>query len=185
MRVWVLNRPQPRQAAETLCLSLDNRNTEEMNYSKEKDELLKKFIKCPDVNWDIPMIMQNILKNLSYEEIYHILLDLKNFKEPVANFTEHHVSISGYTKTFIEKGGFTKLLEIENIKIKKIEHKENAELENLETSTNLNKFLLKTKWLPHTVSLISLFFSIYVYFDAKTDSKKLEQKIEALEKKLK
>lgn len=63
-----------------------------------------------------------------------------------------------------------------------LKEREEAELENLKTSTKVNKFLLKTKWLPHIVSVISVAFSIYVYFDAKADSKKLEQRIEVLEK---
>ncbi|AIN75164.1 hypothetical protein O8E88_002237 [Flavobacterium psychrophilum] len=61
--------------------------------------------------------------------------------------------------------------------------KQNAELESLKTSTEVNKFLLRTKWLPHIVALVSLIFSIYTYFDAQNDSKKLEERIHKLEKK--
>lgn len=62
-------------------------------------------------------------------------------------------------------------------------NKQNAELESLKTSTDVNKFLLRTKWLPHIVALLSLIFSIYTYFGTQNDSKKLEERIQKLENK--
>ena len=86
------------------------------------------------------------------------------------------------TYSLAEKG-LTSLTEIKN-QLDFESRKQNIELENLKTSTEVNKFLLKTKWLPHFVAGISLMFSIYTYFDARQDSKKLQNKIEKLEKKV-
>ena len=61
--------------------------------------------------------------------------------------------------------------------------KQNAELESLKTSTDVNKFLLRTKWLPHIVAVLSFLFSMYTYFDVRNDSKKLEERIQKLENK--
>ena len=91
----------------------------------------------------------------------------------VENFHNLILTIDGWE--------FTSYKDIEAKQLALIE-RENAELENLKISTKVNKFFLKTKWLPHTVSIISVAFSIYVYFDAKADLKKLEQRLEVLEK---
>ncbi len=69
-------------------------------------------------------------------------------------------------------------LEFENVK-------KNAKLESLKTSTDVNKFLLQTKWLPHFIAILSLLFSIYTYFDTQNDSKKIEERINKLENKSK
>ncbi len=95
------------------------------------------------------------------------------------------ITLTKHGNDVINQGGWLKYLENEKNDAEFNKEKSKIELENLTTSTNLNKFLLKTKWLPYIVSVISLAFSIYVYFDAKADSKKLEQRIEVLEKKLK
>ena len=68
--------------------------------------------------------------------------------------------------------------------IKELEYeseKERIEFEKSKIDLKLNKWLLKTKWLPHIITIISLLFTVYVYFDSKNDSKKLEERIEKLE----
>ncbi|GAW88825.1 hypothetical protein FPS14_contig00011-0013 [Flavobacterium psychrophilum] len=40
---------------------------------------------------------------------------------------------------------------------------------------------MRTKWLPHIVAILSFLFSIYTYFGAQNDSKKLEERIHKLE----
>ena len=71
--------------------------------------------------------------------------------------------------------------------IKELEYeseKERIEFEKSKIDLKLNKWLLKTKWLPHIITIISLLFAVYVYFDSKNDSKKLEERIEKLESKI-
>ena len=48
---------------------------------------------------------------------------------------------------FIEKGGFEKVYQIKKQQYEFELRKEEVELDNLETSLRLNKYLLKTKWL--------------------------------------
>ena len=82
----------------------------------------------------------------------------------------------------VKQGGWIKYLENEQLKVEFDNKKQIAELKNIETSTKVNKFLLKTKWLPHGLVLVSFGFAVLMYLDARNDSKKLEQRIEKLEK---
>ena len=59
--------------------------------------------------------------------------------------------------------------------------KETIDFEKSKIDLELNKWLLKTKWLPHFIAFISFIFAVYVYFDSKNDSKKLEERIEKIE----
>ena len=59
--------------------------------------------------------------------------------------------------------------------------KEQIEFEKSKIDLKLNKWLLKTKWLPHIIAVISFLFTVYIYFDSKNDSKKLEERITNLE----
>lgn len=86
-----------------------------------------------------------------------------------------------FSYSITEKGKIT-LKELKN-ELAFEDNKQNIELENLKTSTEANKFILRTKWLPHIIALLSLLFSIYIYFDNKNDSKKLEERINNLENK--
>ena len=68
--------------------------------------------------------------------------------------------------------------------IKELEYeseKERVEFEKSKVDLKLNKWLLKTKWLPHFIAVISFAFTVYIYFDSKDDSKKLEERIEKIE----
>lgn len=84
------------------------------------------------------------------------------------------------TSITLIRGGFKPIFE----KIQIDEEKEQIEFEKSKIDLKLNKWLLKTKWLPHFITFISLLFAVYVYFDSKNDSKKLEERIEKLESKI-
>lgn len=75
---------------------------------------------------------------------------------------------------FISFNDYEKQLQVKN-------EKENIDFQISKTNLLLNKWLLKTKWLPHFIAVISFLFAVYVYFDSKNDSKKLEERIENLE----
>ena len=78
-------------------------------------------------------------------------------------------------------GGWLKYIKDEKIKLNLVSEKETIDFEKSKIDLELNKWLLKTKWLPHIITIISLLFAVYVYFDSKNDSKKLEERIENLE----
>lgn len=118
---------------------------------------------------------------IEYRKLINLILDeYKLIKKPFTNSLD--IVLTKLGTEVINQGGWIKYLENEKLKEQIENEKLNAELENLKTSTEVNKFLLKTKWLPHVVAILSFLFSIYVFFDAKDDSKKLEQRIGILEK---
>ena len=84
---------------------------------------------------------------------------------------------------FLTEKGEKCLLQINN-EIEYEDEKERIDFEKSKVDLNLNKWLLKTKWLPHFIAFISFLFAVYVYFDSKNDSKKLEERIEKLESKI-
>jgi len=66
--------------------------------------------------------------------------------------------------------------EKEEVKTKKVE------LEYKETSLKLNKWLLKTKWLPHIISIISIIIAIITFIISNNSNKQLEKRIDDVEK---
>ena len=81
----------------------------------------------------------------------------------------------------IENGGWLEYVKVQNDSSSRKANKEKIDFEISKTNLELNKWFLKTKWLPHIISIISVLFSVYVYFDSKNDSKKLEERIEKIE----
>lgn len=81
------------------------------------------------------------------------------------------------TKKGIDFISFQKLREEEQFQ----KEKERIDFEKLKVDLKLNKWLLKTKWLPHFITFISFLFTVIVYFCSKNDSKKIEERIEKLE----
>ena len=86
-----------------------------------------------------------------------------------------NVGTHGYR---ITKDGwnFTSFQELENSEYKLAE-KEIIERENLIISTNLNKWFLKTKWLPLLLSLVAIVASTYLSIQDKNKQEKLEIQI--------
>lgn len=82
----------------------------------------------------------------------------------------------------LTKNGFSfiSFAEIDNKEILNTE-KERIEFEKSKIDLKLNKWLLKTKWLPHFIAFISFLFAVYVYLDSKNESKRLEVRMEKIE----
>jgi deoxyxylulose-5-phosphate synthase len=89
----------------------------------------------------------------------------------------------GYS--IVENGGWSTFIKKQKEENEKQINKETLEFDNLKTTTALNKWLLKTKWLPHFISIISILFSIYTYSSSGNETKKLEERIYKLELQLK
>ena len=62
------------------------------------------------------------------------------------------------------------------------EEKANLEFEKSKIELKLNKWLLKTKWIPHLISLVSFIFAVYVFLNSKNDTEKMQSRITELEK---
>jgi uncharacterized protein YlaN (UPF0358 family) len=65
-----------------------------------------------------------------------------------------------------------------------ISEKERIEFENLKSSVDVNKWLIKTKWYPLVISIIAVLVSIILGFKDDTKIDELEKRILNLEKKL-
>ena len=61
----------------------------------------------------------------------------------------------------------------------------NIELQEKIANLKLNSWLLRTKWLPHIISIISILFAVYVFYNTKKDNNQLLEKIQNLEQKIK
>ncbi len=125
----------------------------------------------------------NYTEFVKYRQIINLMTDdYKFIQKSFSNSLD--IILTKFGSEVINQGGWIKYLENENEKLEFENKKRIAELENLKVSNNLNKWLLKTKWLPHFFAFISFLFAVYVYFDSKDDSKKLEERIENLESKI-
>lgn len=121
------------------------------------------------------------LEFIEYRKTINSMLDdYKIIKKPFTNSLD--IVLTKFGVEVVDQGGWFKYLENEKLKEQFESDKVNIEFENLKSATEVNEFLLKTKWLPHIVAIISLLFSIYIYFDNRNDSAKLEKRIEILEK---
>lgn len=56
--------------------------------------------------------------------------------------------------------------------------------ENTKVSLAVNKWLLRTKWLPHIFSIVGIAWGVFIFVDAKKDSNKQKIQIEGLQTKL-
>lgn len=80
-----------------------------------------------------------------------------------------------------EKGeGFLKQIIEEH---KYIAEKERIEIENLKSSTEVNNWLLKTKWYPLVISIIAVLVSVILGLKDDTKIDELEERILNIEKK--
>lgn len=113
------------------------------NYPTEKDDLLKYCLKDINITWNVNVIKQNILQEISIEEIRKILFEIKQYEKPVANVSISKIRSNGYTEKFLDNGGFTKIAELEYEKELKTSERETLEI-NLAKS-NLEANILNKK----------------------------------------
>ncbi len=66
---------------------------------------------------------------------------------------------------------------------KYVAEKERIEFDNLKSSTEVNNWLIKTKWFPLAISIIAVLVSIILGFKDDTKINELEERILNLEKK--
>lgn len=76
----------------------------------------------------------------------------------------HFIQFSTLGREIKDFGNYSLYLE-HLAKLKDLEtYKQKKEIENLESSIKMNKWLLKTKWLPHIFSIIALIISLIALF---------------------
>lgn len=141
------------------------------NEQKKKAEEIIKFIKENNNK-----VFKNTLLNTFDFDLIDRVFILRTLKDEL-----DLIRIDGELYSLTKNGfSFVSFAEIENKEILNAE-KEKIEFEKSKIDLKLNKWLLKTKWLPHFIAFISFLFAVYVYFDSKNESKKLEERIENLE----
>jgi len=86
----------------------------------------------------------------------------------------------------LTKGG-ANFISFENIfdEKKQGEEKEAIDFEKAKIDLILNKWLLKTRWLPHMIAAVSVAISLYVLFAPDNKYIELERRIKVLEKQIK
>ena len=144
------------------------------NEQKKKAEDIINFIKENNNK----VFKNTLLNSFDFDPIDRVFI-LRTLKEEL-----NLIRIDGELYSLTKNGfSFVSFAEIEKQEQLKSE-KDKIEFEKTKVDLKLNKWLLKTKWLPHIITIISLLFAVYVYFDSKNDSKKLEERIEKLESKI-
>ena len=144
------------------------------NEQKKKAEDIINFIKENNNK----VFKNTLLNSFDFDPIDRVFI-LRTLKEEL-----NLIRIDGELYSLTKNGfSFVSFAEIEKQEQLKSE-KDKIEFEKTKVDLKLNKWLLKTKWLPHFIAFISFIFAVYVYFDSKNDSKKLEERIEKLESKI-
>jgi predicted transcriptional regulator len=115
-----------------------------------------------DEHFDRSVFMQNI-----------------DFLERNSLIVENNNRNSIYSITDKGEKFLTKIIEED----KYIAEKERIEFENLKSSTEVNKWLLKTKWFPLAISIIAVLVSIILGFKDDIKIDELEERLSNLEKK--
>ena len=96
------------------------------------------------------------------KEINYLLDELKLIRKPFSNSSI--LELTQFGNKVMDKGGWISYCQNEEKKESENEKRkielEKAELENLQSITILNKWLLKSKWWPHIISGISIFIAI-------------------------
>ena len=141
------------------------------NEQKKKAEDIINFIKENNNK----VFKNTLLNSFDFDPIDRVFI-LRTLKEEL-----NLIRIDGELYSLTKNGfSFVSFAEIEKQEQLKSE-KDKIEFEKTKVDLKLNKWLLKTKWLPHFIAFISFIFAVYVYFDSKNDSKKLEERIEEIE----
>ena len=141
------------------------------NQQKKKAEDIINFIKENNNK----VFKNTLLNSFDFDPIDRVFI-LRTLKEEL-----NLIRIDGELYSLTKNGfSFVSFAEIEKQEQLKSE-KDKIEFEKTKVDLKLNKWLLKTKWLPHFIAFISFIFAVYVYFESKNDSKKLEERIEKIE----
>ena len=141
------------------------------NEQKKKAEDIINFIKENNNK----VFKNTLLNSFDFDPIDRVFI-LRTLKEEL-NLIRIDGELYSLTKNGFSFVSFAGIEKQEQLK----SEKDKIEFEKTKVDLKLNKWLLKTKWLPHFIAFISFIFAVYVYFDSKNDSKKLEERIEKIE----
>lgn len=96
-----------------------------------------------------------LIKNIGYTMLKLQILETK---------IQGVIQFSDFGRIIKEHGNYSKYLNVLNEQKQKQIIKEQKEIENLNFSITLNKWLIRTKWLPHLLSILALIISLISIF---------------------
>ncbi|MEO4005818.1 hypothetical protein [Flavobacterium sp. CAU 1735] len=142
---------------------------------QEVEDFIDEFIsKWPSYNeyfvYDILVDTMKTDKGVYLYNLARFLLVQRGIIKTGGAFDE----LTDYGRQIKSKGGYKKYLEEINSLERKQKYRTELELKNLEITTDLNKWLYKTKWLPHILSILAFLISIAAVIIAYLDYTKKE-----------
>jgi len=142
------------------------------------------FLRSKLIKYPMEYISYNQLKGYNKEDSKLFKQKFDELSAVMLNLgiiTEINSPIAG--QRMFEKTDKIHLIDIKTIfqQQKELNEKENLEKENLILSNVANKWLIKTKWVPHILAFLSLLYSVTSDLFIKKDFNELKQRIEKLE----
>lgn len=124
---------------------------------------IDKFIEfLPEYDKDI---FSSMAMKLRCNEDRFILNNIEQTMKKLNIFEgEHLLYYSDFGREIKRVGNYSKYLAQKELENKIEKHKNQLEIENLEYSIMMNKWLLRTKWLPHILSFLAFIIALISLF---------------------
>lgn len=97
--------------------------------------------------------------NSKYSKAYDLILS-QGYISPLKSSSIPKTILTDLGREVKRSGGHNQYLQKLDLEKNREETRRELEAKNIETSIKLNEYLLKTKWLPHLLSLIALVVSV-------------------------
>lgn len=118
-------------------------------------------------------VIESLGKNNNIVEVRTLALELFDLLRAHGFITPDRMnySLTDLGRLAKDNGGYNKYLESQKLEEKDAKEKSIAEIENLHLTNQINKFLYKTRWLPHILSILAFIISILsLYITLKPDT---------------
>lgn len=148
-------------------------------HKKQIEIIIQKFKETRDGSMYHEDFVELFLDNDSRPIIINILLKELGLIE--------NLNGAGHLYKLTQNGWKFKSFSAFKEKEREKENREKIELDNLNSNTEVNKWLLKTRWLPHFLAGISIVVTLIlgiITFKNDDEKQKLEKRLEILEKEL-
>jgi hypothetical protein len=134
----------------------------------DEDDVIEKVLngmvqergKSLDLNHYMKTYMSHEYSDERLREIIRILVFEGVIEKPKAFYTHHTYQLSTHGLEIMSHGGRRAYDKKKKDDLDFEQRRRSAELDNLESSTKVNKWMLKTRWLPHILSILSVLVAI-------------------------
>jgi hypothetical protein len=132
--------------------------------SIQLDEILKHLVKTGKPT-SLKDINQELFPKETYDSCLSLFYILKEYYPrllyPKSEVTDDLFWVTDYVPAFLSEGGFNQKFKTEFEKAKKLEEKENLDLEKLRYDVKNSRRIYKTYWLTFAFALIALVVSLF------------------------